>query len=86
MDITEVMGGDTEMMSVERDNASGFSNWSKMKCAHGINYGNKEVNPVSKVPSKYFCPFCQKIMIEPIQTVRGEVACRKCYVKKQEEG
>ena len=38
---------------------------------------------MDKVPEELKCPLCEKLLREPIQTVRGELACEDCYVEKK---
>ena len=34
---------------------------------------------VETLPIKYLCPLCKRLMRDPIQTFRGELACEHCY-------
>lgn len=48
-----------------------------------IYIGDRHVILAKQVNHKYICKFCDKIMNDPVQTSRGELACRKCYKEKQ---
>ena len=45
--------------------------------------GDKEKNIklAKKISSHLICPLCHRLLKDPIQTVRGELACQKCYQK-----
>lgn len=34
----------------------------------------------SKIPEKWLCPLCNKLLRDAIQTYRGEVACESCFL------
>lgn len=38
-----------------------------------------EVLLVKTLTERLTCPFCMKLMRNPIQTFRGELACEYCY-------
>ena len=38
-----------------------------------------DIELVETLPTKFKCPFCGYLMIDPIQTCRGELACGYCY-------
>ena len=40
-----------------------------------------KAKPLGSVKKKYICPICLFIVKTPIQTIRGEIACQKCYTQ-----
>ena len=34
---------------------------------------------VEPLPERFRCPLCMKLMRNPVQTIRGELACENCY-------
>ena len=49
--------------------------------------GGFNVNLVNPIPDRYKCPFCKKLMKDPVQTLNppceGDRACRSCYLEAQ---
>ena len=49
--------------------------------------GGLNVNLVNPMPDRYKCPFCLKLMKDPVQTLNppceGDRACRACYLEAQ---
>ena len=45
--------------------------------------GGLDVNLVNAMPERYKCPFCKKLMRDPVQSLNppceGDRACRSCY-------
>ena len=65
--------------SMEIDNLS--------RLLHGMFTGGLNVLLVSQMPDKYKCPFCKKLMRDPVQTLNppceGDRACHACYIEAQ---
>ena len=38
-----------------------------------------DVELVEEIPERLKCPLCETLMRDPIQTIRGELACEICY-------
>ena len=49
--------------------------------------GGLDVQLVGPLPEKYVCPFCKKLMKDPIQCLNppkeGDRSCRSCYQEAQ---
>jgi len=52
-----------------------------MSSEHPNNKDGYDVYLVEPINKRFQCPLCNKLMRDPIQTIRGELACEYCYTK-----